>query len=229
MRTLPLLSALVLATASLTSFAAPPDINELPGNYFLQGVREVGSELWLGKNGKFQFMLIYGSQDDGTEGVWEIKNELIVLTPVKNPMVFRLETDSEFKAKKEPGAGTWVAVASTADILLKNIEVKFEAASGKSAVANTNPRNGEATVTMPAGEVWARTGLRRSNSQEEWQWLAVTPERAKARIAGFRLTNPISAMTAFESLELKVGKDGLVVADEKSALADGVYKKAKAR
>ncbi|NHZ81761.1 hypothetical protein F2P44_21145 [Massilia sp. CCM 8695] len=225
MRTLRLLPALALATASLTSFAAPPDINDLPGNYFLQGVREVGSELWLGKNGKFQFMLIYGSQDDGTEGIWEIKNDHIVLTPVKSPMVFRLETDSEFKAKKEPAAGSWVAVASTADILLKNIEVKFEAKSGKSAVADTNPKNGEATVTMPAGEVWARTGLRRSKSQEAWQWLAVTPERAQARIAGFRLTNPISAMTAFSSLELKADKGGLVVVDDASSLAEGVYKK----
>lgn len=224
MRTLRLLPALALATASLTSFAAPPDIKDLPGNYFLQGVREVGSELWIGKNGKFQFTLTYGSQDDGTEGIWEIKNEHIVLTPVKSPMVFRLETDSEFK-KKEPADGTWVAVASTADILLKNIEVKFEAKSGKSAVADTNPKNGEATVNMPAGEVWARTGLRRSNSQEAWQWLALPPERAKVRIAGFRLTNPISAMTAFSSLELKADKGGLVVVDDESALAEGVYKK----
>ncbi|NHZ99477.1 hypothetical protein [Massilia sp. CCM 8734] len=203
------------------------DLDDLPGNYFLQGVMEVGSELWLGKNGKFQFMLTYGAQDDGNEGVWEIKDDLLVLTPVEEAMVFRLETDNEFTPKQDPEPGQWVAVCCTADIYLKNIEVRFEAASGKGMIVDTNPANGQAIVSMAEGEVWARTGLRRSGTEEAWQWLSMPPERASARIAAFRLTNPISAMTAFISMELKAGAEGLVVADEESALSEGVYKKAR--
>lgn len=226
MRKLPLFSALVLATACLNSSAQALDKDSLPGNYFLKGVMEVGSEIWLGKNGKFQYMLAYGNLDQGTEGVWEIKNERVVLTSVPGPMLFRLEKETDFKPEKEPQAGTWVAVVRADDFYVKDVELTFEAQSGKSAtVSGTDPKNGQAIVTMPASEVWSRTGLRRRGSQDAWQWVAVPPARASTRIAGFRLTNQISAMTAFKSMELTAGKDGLIP-DEASGLSQGVYKKA---
>ncbi|NHZ90278.1 hypothetical protein F2P45_14815 [Massilia sp. CCM 8733] len=226
MRKIALLSALVLGTACLTSSAQTIDKDTLPGNYFLKGVREVGSEIWLGKNGKFQYMLAYGNLDQGTEGVWEVKQDRVVLTSVPGPMLFRLEKETDFTPKKEPQPGTWVAVVRADDFYVKEVEVKFEAQSGKSVtVSGTVPKTGEAIAEMPASEVWVRTGLRRKGSKDEWQWVAVPPARASTRIAGFRLTNQISAMTGFASMELTVGKDGLIP-DEASGLSTGVYKKA---
>ena len=56
--------------------AAPPVVTKemvaVSGHYYLQGATEVGSELLLRKDGKFQWMLAYGAVDQRAEGTWQM-------------------------------------------------------------------------------------------------------------------------------------------------------------
>lgn len=60
------LIALVLATIAAHAQAA----DDLAGHYYLNGVREVGSELLLKPDGRFQWYLSYGAMDQQAEGTW---------------------------------------------------------------------------------------------------------------------------------------------------------------
>lgn len=223
MRLLSRLSAVVVAAIAFAGSAAATPKDDLSGHYYLEGgPSETGSELLLKKDGKFQWMLSYGAQDHGAQGTWQLKDQKVILSTIAVPMKYRLFTEKELDLNKPPKAGSWVAVVGVPDMgPIADVEVKFEAKSGKSAIA-ISAGNGDAIVSMPAGEQWSRTGLRRSNGKEEWDWVAVTPVRSEARIAGFALTNPLSIQRAFATLELKREKAGLVVAGEEGGLR-GTY------
>ncbi len=49
------------------------------GHYFLEGVREVGSELLLRADGTFEFMLAYGALDESGSGTWRVEGTTVVL------------------------------------------------------------------------------------------------------------------------------------------------------
>lgn len=66
-----LLPAFSLQAAEQASFV---------GRYYLQGVREVGSELVLRTDGSYSWMLAYGNQDHLSEGRWSRQGDRIVLT-----------------------------------------------------------------------------------------------------------------------------------------------------
>lgn len=65
--------------------ACADNSSTLPGHYYLEGVREVGSELLLLPSGRYQWMLAYGNLDYHSEGNWSQQQEKIVLQadPVK--------------------------------------------------------------------------------------------------------------------------------------------------
>lgn len=65
MKTMGLIALLTVAAAA----QAHADDN-LAGHYYLNGVREVGSELLLKPDGRFQWYLSYGAVDQQAEGTW---------------------------------------------------------------------------------------------------------------------------------------------------------------
>lgn len=75
--------ALLLLPIMLTAQAAPPDA--FVGHYYLSGVREVGSELLLKENGRYQWFLSYGAVDQSSDGGWKVVADEIVLTPDPKP------------------------------------------------------------------------------------------------------------------------------------------------
>src|SRR5437868_2937156 len=70
--------------------------SDLSGNYVLQGVREVGSELQLKKDGTFEYMLAYGAADYWAKGSWRAAKEAVVLNSdgPEPPAVFVLTRSS---------------------------------------------------------------------------------------------------------------------------------------
>lgn len=77
----------------------PRDIDAmraLVGHYYLEGVREMGSELLLRKDGTFDFMLSYGALDEEGGGEWRLVDGAVVLnTPgTARPPSVRLESAS---------------------------------------------------------------------------------------------------------------------------------------
>ncbi|SJZ50022.1 hypothetical protein SAMN02745119_00782 [Trichlorobacter thiogenes] len=85
------LSVLLLSAFSLQAAEQPAFV----GRYYLQGVREVGSELLLRTNGSYAWMLAYGNQDHSSEGRWTRQGDSIVLTaavPSTTGPLFQLDT-----------------------------------------------------------------------------------------------------------------------------------------
>ncbi len=73
----PLLAALAVSAAHAAP-CAPADPS-LAGHYFLRGVMEVGSELLLRPDGRFEYMLAYGALDELASGCWTRKNGVVTL------------------------------------------------------------------------------------------------------------------------------------------------------
>lgn len=78
-----ILFAAGLAVAQTGNFA---------GQYLLQNLREVGSELLLRPNGTFEFVLAYGAADYSSKGTWKAQGNAVILNsaPIKNTAPFRL-------------------------------------------------------------------------------------------------------------------------------------------
>jgi hypothetical protein len=205
-----LLCLCFLAPASQAS----PDKNALAGNYALQGATEVGSMLSLRKDGTYQWMMSYGNQDLASAGVWELKGKTVLLTSRREPLKFRLFTEDELSLKKQPKPGVWVAIVGVPrQGPVSDVEVRFEAKSGKSAVASSLP-NGDAIVDMPASETWTRAGLRPKGTSGQYQWINVPAKRSSARIAAFAIDNPQVMQNGFATMELTREKDDLVPTGE---------------
>jgi hypothetical protein len=61
------------------SFAAENFAGDLAGRYYLQNLREVGSELLLKPDGTFEFALAYGAADYWAKGTWIAKDGRVIL------------------------------------------------------------------------------------------------------------------------------------------------------
>ncbi|MDZ5637042.1 hypothetical protein [Janthinobacterium sp. GMG1] len=221
-------AALALSFSAGAASAADPAATSLPGHYYLQGVMEVGSELLLKKDGKFEWMLSYGNTDEQASGEWRVSGDLVTLVAGnggKEPQ-FRVFEESEMRIQKPAEAGTWVAIVGFPQVgPMADVEVKFEAQSGKTATA-VSVANGDAIVHMPASERWVRAGLRRQGSNADYQWLAVPAERAQERLAAFAVTDAQWLRgQAFQKLNLRIVKGGLKVDDADNGLARGLYAK----
>lgn len=88
-----LCTLLLLLTAGWTSTASASECQHgdasLAGHYFLRGMMEVGSELRLQANGKFDYMPAYGALDELASGCWSRKGQTVTLVV------------SKFKANRE--------------------------------------------------------------------------------------------------------------------------------
>lgn len=223
-----LLVCTALAALPAVAIAADKAAATIPGHYYLEGITEVGSELLLKPNGKFEWMLSYGNTDRQATGDWQLVGDEVTLESGddgKEPQ-FRVFAESETRIKKGAQPGTWIAIVGYPGVgPMGGVEVQFEAKSGKTATAVSLP-NGDAIVHMPASEQWARAGLRREGAKAGYQWLAVPAQRAQARIAGFAVTDEQwLAGQAFKKLTLRVVKDGLQVTTPDNGLSQGTYAK----
>jgi hypothetical protein len=65
----------------------------LAGHYSLQGVMEVGSELLLRPDGRFEYFLAYGAYDESATGTWRVHNGRVLLNSpgASTPPRFRLK------------------------------------------------------------------------------------------------------------------------------------------
>jgi len=50
----------------------------LPGHYYLSGVTEVGAEILLRPNGKFEYSMSYGAVDEYAKGEWTVWNQQVI-------------------------------------------------------------------------------------------------------------------------------------------------------
>ena len=83
---------------------------KLPGHYYLTGMREVGAEILLRPNGKFQYSLAYGAVDEFAQGSWKVWNQQVV---------FRSDTAPMQKASMKPSADAPPAVLPAGQLLVE--------------------------------------------------------------------------------------------------------------
>lgn len=227
-----LIPLLLCSAFSPLTFAAPADTpatpaaSTFPGHYSLQGVTEVGSELLLKQNGKFEWMLSYGNQDMQAAGSWRASGQDVTLAAdvSEKPVQFKLRDEADQHFKKGAEKGVWIATVGVEWMgPVGGMEARFEAQSGKTA-DTVSRENGDAIVTMPASEQWTRLGLRRQGAHTDFQWLAIPPARACARIAAVNITNPeVLGGAPFKQMTLRREAGGLRVAEPDNPLARGLY------
>jgi hypothetical protein len=73
-------AAIVAALNVTSSLACSASDQSLAGHYYLSGINEVGSELLLHPDGKFQYALAYGGVDDAAIGCWKRTGDKVVLS-----------------------------------------------------------------------------------------------------------------------------------------------------
>jgi hypothetical protein len=119
----------LIALAALTARG-----EDLAGDYVLQGVMEVGSELLLRSDGSFEYMLAYGAADYWAKGTWRHESNCVVLNSAgKKEAPFRLLRSEA----GQPGRiCVWVIGMNGHGV--ENIQVTLQAA-GQHLEATTNP------------------------------------------------------------------------------------------
>ena len=65
--------------ACASAAACAPADPSLAGHYYLRGVMEVGSELLLHPDGRFEYMLAYGALDELASGCWTRSGTTVTL------------------------------------------------------------------------------------------------------------------------------------------------------
>ncbi len=70
---------LPLGAACADAAGCAPADPSLAGHYYLQGVMEVGSELLLKADGRFEYMLAYGALDELASGCWTRNGGVVTL------------------------------------------------------------------------------------------------------------------------------------------------------
>lgn len=73
------------ADATKPPKAASTKAADMAGHYYLEGVHEVGAELVLRQDGRFQFGMSYGGVDLSAEGAWKQQDQKVVLTTDARP------------------------------------------------------------------------------------------------------------------------------------------------
>jgi hypothetical protein len=90
--------ALALLPGLARAAGCAPADRSVAGHYWLRGVMEVGSELLLKADGRFEYMLAYGALDEFASGCWTRNGGVVTLhankfeTSMEDPLKFeRLE------------------------------------------------------------------------------------------------------------------------------------------
>ena len=73
------LALLSTGAACARAAACAPADPSLAGHYYLRGVMEVGSELLLKADGRFEYMLAYGALDELASGCWARNGAIVTL------------------------------------------------------------------------------------------------------------------------------------------------------
>ncbi|MBN9662772.1 MAG: hypothetical protein J0H49_31530 [Acidobacteria bacterium] len=107
---------------------------DLAGHYVLRGAHEVGSELLLKADGRFEYMLAYGAADYSAKGSWRRQEGAVVLnTQAPDLPAFRMvKTESS----KEEFARIWVRAANGQAVPHIRVAVKAEEGVQESKTSN---------------------------------------------------------------------------------------------
>lgn len=98
--------------------SAQSNINDLVGEYYLQGVMETASGLRLKADSSFDFFYSYGATDRSGKGRWQLRNNRIILNSGPRPNNGFALTES----KKIPGDSLIIKIADNNSMILRYVQ-----------------------------------------------------------------------------------------------------------
>ncbi|MFG0227644.1 ankyrin repeat domain-containing protein [Achromobacter sp. 413638] len=192
---------------AVSKSAAP---QRLPGHYYLQGVREVGSELVLSEDGSFDYLMSYGAVDISASGAWRSDGKQVYLdTPPLQPF----SALAGVRAGGEPARPENLTVRVYYQGRLVRADVAMSSASDDYAGA---PREseGEDGVSAPiasAGELRALAVFVPLPSGARWHFVDVSKLDPAARAIRIDLALPQAASASPLHISMTLREDGSLV------------------
>ena len=214
------ITAVILSTLGIGSSAGEVGQSEaeaFAGIYQLEGVREVGADLQLRANGRFEFSIAYGGVDANAAGSWAVKGNTLTLTSDPIPpasfslIAFRPELLDRYGT--ETGKPTlFVVKVSTPrlDMTWSNMEITAEFSNGQRRSGKTGETGMLGFLARPEAQwknaVVKRVAVAYPKAKIGPVWFDVDSSTAKSIEVNFEP----GAMTppAFESLDLLSQNDG---------------------
>lgn len=152
-----------MAAAAMGGPVAAPATGELPGHYYLKGISEVGGELRLMSNGRFELGIAYGAVDILAQGRWAAAGdrlELVTDTPPP-PSLTLGERRPEFVVPMEQPVVMEVRVNSPRlGLNWSNMEITAEFTNGLTR-SGTTGRAGQLGFLVRDDDVWRNATVRR--------------------------------------------------------------------
>lgn len=184
----------------------------IAGHYYLRGVREVGSELLLSADGRFDYLMSYGATDIQASGTWRSDGKQVILdTPPIQP----------FSAIGKVGADTRAAEGDQLTVRVYyqgrpvKVDVAMSSASGDYA-GTPKQSEGADGVSAPIapGELKALAVFVPLPSGARWHSVDVSKSDIAARALRIDLELPESAGRTPLHMTLALRTDGALVATQ---------------
>lgn len=136
---------------------------DVAGHYYLQGVRETGSELLLRPDGRFEWYITYGAVDQTARGTWTRTGDTIELHaegPDRSAPLLRLDERGEWDASTEQALLDLAHEQALAD-------VEKACPLQQIAEATTPPSIAFGTPDLPALKAEAEASLAKAKAARE--------------------------------------------------------------
>ena len=177
---------------TLMLLASAVNAADFTGHYYLQNVREVGSELMLKPDGTFEYMLAYGAADYWAKGTWRAEESAVILdsgagTPKP---AFRLVRS---EAKNIPGVRIFVLAPNgrpvpNIDVALVNDGEPAEARTDADGAALLNAKRPQSVVFRVRVYRYESAPIVLDPTRNEFQVEINGDEITQVRFRGERLT-----------------------------------------
>ena len=144
----------------------------LAGHYYLQGVHEVGSELLLHPDGRFEYFLAYGAYDEQATGTWSVQGGRVLLNTAgtSTPPRFSLK-----QSARKPEAPLTILVQDQNGRGLPAIDVFIDYGDGNPETGYTQEYGWQAR--RQRGQPRAiGLGIRMYNLEPQWFQVAGKPD-----------------------------------------------------
>lgn len=205
--------AVVAAFAVLCVVSPALAAGRLAGHYYLNGVTEVGSELLLRDDGRFEWFLTYGAMDRTASGRWTEAEGRVVLTterPAQDAPLFRRDGAMPWDEDTEDRLRDMEADAAEAAAYARCpfLDVA-DAVSAPPLAGDTNAAPSSAALAQAAHEAQATLAAARTTAEAAFDAAMSARARADAasRDAALReaadvaMARAVDAMVAYRAAE----------------------------
>jgi len=198
--------------ASAANKTAAKSAARLAGHYYLRGMREVGSELLLTEDGRFQYLMSYGAVDIEASGQWRSDGKTIHLD---TPPIQPFSAIAGVRADTLPAEGDGMTVRVYYQGRPVKVDVAMSSATGDFA---GTPRQSEGAngVSAPidAGQLKALAVYVPLPAGARWHDVDVSKLDAQARSVRVDLDVPEAASLTPLHMTLALREDGALTASQ---------------